>query len=415
MLFVGVGAVLMEVGRRWVPAAGARRAALVVVGLGLGAAGWQLGPGSVAAEPAWALWLYGGVYGMAVGAVLWRYDALAALVAFMLAEAGWQLAPALWAEAAPFALDAAALLALIPLVGLVGAVGLRRAPHQSDFQRYVPAYIAELAERERLRREEEIAREVQRSFLPATMPEMAGLDLAAVCLPAEAVGGDYYDAFPIPDPDGGPPRLAVIVGDVSGKGIQAAFYMTLVKGILRTLAPSGLGPAAVLVRLNEVFAENARAGAFVSAIYGVIDPARRTFTYARAGHNPLLVRRRGKGDGQPADVESRRPAGLAVGLTGGDAFAQTLREDTVHLHPGDTLVLYTDGFSEAMDARRALYTDERLARLFADIDLGVAADLGAAEPAAAALVGHAVADVRAFADADANPDDMTMLVVRLTS
>ena len=100
-----------------------------------------------------------------------------------------------------------------------------------------------------------------------------------------------------------------------------------------------------------------------------------------------------------------RPAGFVVGLTGGEAFARTLREDTVHLRPGDALVLYTDGFSEAMDTHRALFTDARLARLFANAD----------DPSAAALVGHAVADVRAVASAGANPDDLTMLVARLLS
>ena len=400
-LFVGVGAMLLQAFPRAVAPGGPVRLALVLLGLGVGAALLRLGPGQAASEPAWAVWAYGFAYGAAVGLVLWRYDALATLTAFVLAEAAWTLAPMLWAERAPLAVDAAAVLALVPLVGLAGVVAMRRAPRRADLRRYVPAYITELAERERLQREVEIAREVQRSFLPATMPDVPGLDLAAVCLPAEEVGGDYYDAFTLPSPDGGPPRLAVVVGDVSGKGIQAAFYMTLVKGVLRTLAPSGLGPAAVLVRLNEVFTENARPGAFVSAIYGVIDPAARTFTYARAGHNPLLVRRAGRA--RPVDVEARRPAGLAVGLTGGEAFARTLREDTVHLRPGDALVLYTDGFSEAMDAGRALFTDARLARLFAE----------ASDPSAAALVGHAVADVRAFASADANPDDMTMLVARL--
>ena len=402
-LFAGGGAVLMGAFRSRIPEEGPLRAALVVGGLGIGAAVLGLGPGWITSEPEGAVWAYAGVYGAALGLVLWRYDVLATLAAYVLAEAAWNMAPALWAEAAPFAPDAAAVLALIPLVGAVGAVGLRRAPAASDLRRYVPAYITELAERERLQREVEIAREVQRSFLPATMPDVPGLDLAAVCLPAEEVGGDYYDAFPVAGPDGGPPRLAVVVGDVSGKGIQAAFYMTLVKGVLRTLAPSGLGPAAVLARLNEVFAENARPGAFVSLIYGVIDPEARTFTYARAGHNPLLVRRHGPT--APVDVEARRPGGLGVGLTAGGAFAQTLREDTVHLRPGDALVLYTDGLSEAMDEERRLYTDARLARLFAAAEDG----------AAAALVGHAIADVRAFASADANPDDMTLLVARLTA
>ena len=408
VVFVGVGARLMGAGRRWVPAEGAGRAAVVVGGLAVCAGLLRIGPGDLFSDPGWSAFLYGAVYGAALGLVLWHFDALATLVAFILAEAAWHLTPMLWAEGSPLVADAVGLLALLPVVGLLGTVGMRRAPQRAELRRYVPSYITELAHRERLQREVEIAREVQRSFLPATMPDVQGLDLAAVCLPAEEVGGDYYDAFLIPSPGGAPPRLGVVVGDVSGKGIQAAFYMTLVKGIVRTLAPSGLGPAAVLTRLNEVFAENAQPGAFVSAIYGVIDPAARTFTYARAGHNPLLVRRRanGQADGRPVDVEARRPPGIAVGLTAGPAFGQALCEDTVLLAPGDTLVLYTDGFSEAMDGARALYTDERLARLFADAPRAAAAN-------AAALVGHAVADVRAFASADANPDDMTMLIVHL--
>ena len=125
----------------------------------------------------------------------------------------------------------------------------------------MPSYIQELAQEERMKGELEIAYEVQASFLPRRMPMVEGLDLAAMCLPALEIGGDYYDFVELEKG-----RLAVVIGDVSGKGIQAAFYMTLVKGFFQTLCRMIDSPAELLRRLNVLFCENVPRGTFISMI-----------------------------------------------------------------------------------------------------------------------------------------------------
>ena len=153
-------------------------------------------------------------------------------------------------EASPATPDVLIIAALFVAAVGVGVVGLRRgAP---DAIPYVPAYLAEMAERERLTHELDLAREVQQSFLPKQMPEVAGLDFAAACLAAEDVGGDYYDVVRLDER-----RVGLVIGDVSGKGIHAAFYMTLVKGFVQALWTITAEPSEVLRRLNRFFCANA--------------------------------------------------------------------------------------------------------------------------------------------------------------
>jgi len=332
---------------------------------------------------------------LAVGAVLavgyLRTDALTALAALFVVGVLASTAEGVIVPASPARLDFALALGVVAAVGGVGVAGLRSGRTGDTLPTYEPVFITEQRERARMQRDLEIAREVQRSFLPQRVPEVAGVDLAARCLPAEAVGGDYYDLVRL-----GPERLGVVVGDVSGKGIQAAFFMTLVKGFLLSLAGQDAPPAEVLRRLNRLFAASAPRGVFTSMLYGVLDLSACTFTFARAGHTPLLVRR------ASGAVEVVRPPGLAIGMTAGAAFDRTLEEATVELCPGDSLVLYTDGVSEAMDARRQLYTDARLAEAVA-----------AAPAAAPALLDAVVADVHAHTGATGLDDDLTLVVLHV--
>lgn len=125
----------------------------------------------------------------------------------------------------------------------------------TDYQRIAPAFAKNITERQRLQRELEIARDVQMSFLPAANPDVRNLDIAARCIPALEVGGDYYDFVELEGD-----RLGVVIGDVSGKGTQAAFYMTLTKGFWRALANASDSPAEVLTRLNKLFYDNVKRG-----------------------------------------------------------------------------------------------------------------------------------------------------------
>ncbi|MFN3597876.1 MAG: PP2C family protein-serine/threonine phosphatase [Rubricoccaceae bacterium] len=195
--------------------------------------------------------------------------------------------------------------------------------------------FSDALERDRLARELQLAREVQQRLLPARLPRIPGLDVAAAERPAAEVGGDYYDALRLGDD-----CLGVIVADVSGKGAAAAFYMAQMKGIFQAASGLTRAPAAFLARANAALRASLPRGAFVSALYAVVDGAAGTLTLARAGHCPALLAR---ADG----VRTLRPPGLALGLDAGPLFERTLGEEQLALAPGDVLVLYTDGLTEA--------------------------------------------------------------------
>ncbi len=343
-------------------------------------------------EPVVYTWLISGLWGLALGLAFWHFDFLTCFTGYFVASLFWSLNEGWLVEASPVLFDVG--LAGLFVVGLValGAGGVASGKTRSAPVEYVPAYITELKQQERLRSELDVAREVQESFLPRAMPEVAGLDIAAMCLAAYEIGGDYYDFIKLE-----PGKLAVVVGDVSGKGTQAAFYMTLTKGFVQTLSREGLGPAEVMRRLNMLFCENVTRGTFISMIYGVFDVEARAFTFARAGHNPVILKR---SPSQEPDMV--QPTGLAIGLVTGARFDDTIEERTLDLRIGDVLVFYTDGFSEAMNQAKDQYGDDRLARKVSDLGQRSATEIL-----------HAVAeDVHHFVESAGRHDDMTMVVVK---
>lgn len=210
--------------------------------------------------------------------------------------------------------------------------------------------FASVLEKERLARELAVAREVQQRLLPKELPCIAGVRLAAIETPAQVVGGDYYDAVALSDD-----CLGLVVADVSGKGAGAAFYMAEMKGIVQAASRLTRSPSEFLVRANEALASSLQRGAFVSAIYGVLDASAGTLAIARAGHCPALMIRR---DGT---TEYLRPDGLALGLDRSGLFGKTLQEAKVNLAPGDVCLLYTDGVVEARNASGEQYGYDRLA------------------------------------------------------
>lgn len=329
--------------------------------------------------------------GVAAAITTVRYDPLVGIVVFGMGGLAWSLREP-WLTGVPPSWDVAFVTVLIPAVLVAGAAVAVFGRRVAEADAYVPDYLADREERARMQHELAIAQEVQRRFLPQTMPRLDGLDAAAVCIPAYEVGGDLYDFVNL-----GAGRLVVVVGDVSGKGTQAAFVMTLLKGAIQTLAPEGHTPAEALRRLNRTIRANVPRGVFATLAYAVLDVPARRLTVARAGHNPVVVRH---ADGR---VRLVQPPGLALGLADGSFFDTTVEDEAVALTPGDLVVLYTDGFSEAMNAARDLYTDERLAAGFA------------ARPATAAhaVLDATLADVRAFIGTAPQHDDMTLVVLRL--
>jgi phosphoserine phosphatase RsbU/P len=341
-------------------------------------------------EPIWLAISLSAVTGAVLYLTSRVFDLVATAVALMLATAidststGWLVPNAL-----PIVDIAVVALVVIGVVA-TGVVGLIRGDGEEARESFVPDYVREIGRQQRMERELEIARSVQQSLLPRRLPSVEGLDVATMCVPATEVGGDYFDFIRI-DED----RIGVIIGDVSGKGIQAAFYMTLVKGIVQTLATTESDPHCVLSRLNEHFYANAPRGTFISVVYGVIDLRERTFCFARAGHNPVLVRRASR-------AEFSQPRGMAIGLLPGERFGSSLESHCVDLAPGDVVLLYTDVITEAMDASRNLFGEERLASAVNDSSADSAAEL---------LTDITIA-VSRFTQGAEQSDDMTAVLIR---
>jgi sigma-B regulation protein RsbU (phosphoserine phosphatase) len=249
---------------------------------------------------------------------------------------------------------------------------------------------AAAADRDRLvalERDLKIASSIQRSFLPAAPPPDDGRSSFAVhaaMIPAQAVGGDFYDYFPLDDC-----RLGVVIGDVAGKGVPAALLMAVTRTLLRACATRDDTPGACLEEVNRLLLRDTSADRFVTLFYGVLDAQKGELRYANAGHNPPLLLHT---DGT---VEPLPGGGLVVGLVP----KTTYETRTVRIEPGDRLFLYTDGIPEAMDARRKQFSAERMET--------VLRDSGAANPEE--LIGRVVESVRQFAAGAPQSDDLTAL------
>ncbi|MCI0707094.1 MAG: PP2C family protein-serine/threonine phosphatase [Ignavibacteriae bacterium] len=268
-----------------------------------------------------------------------------------------------------------------------------------DFQELAPSFARYITERQRLQQELEVARKVQMTFLPKKEPDFPGLSIASRCAPALEVGGDYYDFIHL---DGH--KLGIAIGDVSGKGTQAAFYMTLTKGFLRALARSSDSPAKVLTEANKLFYDNVERGAFISMVYGIFDSKQRVLKLARAGHNPVIMRKPRKGEPLADKVEVIHPTGLALGLEPGEAFARTIQEVQIPYQPGDLFVFYTDGFPEAMNKKQEEFGEDRLCEVVMQYS-----SLSAGE-----VMDSVFKEMKAFVGKAKQHDDMTIVVVKTT-
>lgn len=207
----------------------------------------------------------------------------------------------------------------------------------------------EQLEKERLSRELDIARAVQRKLLPQTLPQVRGLTIAASSVSAHEVGGDYYDFLRLDEE-----RLAFIVADVSGKGTSAAFYMAELQGIFRSVSRLTSTPTDFLEQANFALASALERNAFVSVIYGIIDAKREELRIVRGGHCPAAMISL---DGTARFIRTK---GLGLGLDRSDLFRRSLVEERISLHPGDVFVLYTDGVVESRNREGHEYGYERL-------------------------------------------------------
>jgi sigma-B regulation protein RsbU (phosphoserine phosphatase) len=250
----------------------------------------------------------------------------------------------------------------------------------------------EVAQRERLNREVEIAREVQERLFPQKLPQVRGLDYAGFCRPALGVGGDYYDFLALPQG-----HLGVAIGDVSGKGIAAALMMASLQASLRgeaTRAPENL--AAAVANVNRLVFEASAENRYATFFYGQYDPTTGDFDYVNAGHNPPMVFRCANGRWEVLRLEV---GGTVVGLIESFPYQQ----GRVTMLPGDLLVAFTDGISEAMNHADEEWGEPRLIDSVEDCK-GLDAK---------GVLAQIFRDADAFVAGAKQHDDMTLVVLRV--
>jgi sigma-B regulation protein RsbU (phosphoserine phosphatase) len=259
-----------------------------------------------------------------------------------------------------------------------------------EVARLTTAIGREMAQRERLNRELEIAREVQEHLFPQRLPTVVGLDYCGQCWPAREVGGDYYDFLGLPDG-----RLGIAIGDVSGKGVGAALMMASLEASLRALASVIDDPAELMDRVNTLVYQASTANRYATLFYAQYDPANRLLSYVNAGHNPPMVLRNCSGSCQVLRLETGGPViGLLPHRYQGGVFAH---------EAGDLVVLFTDGVSESMNVRYEEWGEERLIE-FVKTCRGLPVVEGMRRILAAA---------QAFAAGAPQHDDMTLVVLRM--
>lgn len=208
--------------------------------------------------------------------------------------------------------------------------------------------LEESIEKERLEKELDVARAVQYKILPQKNPEIENLEITSLFVPAFEVGGDYYDFFRINDS-----KLGIVIADVSGKGIEAAFIMAEVKGIFASLSKLYTDPKELLVMANSILENSITKKNFVTAIYGIIDQKKETFNFSRAGHSPLLYYNGSK-------VQRLVPRGIGLGLDYTSKFENTLKVMEIKLNNNDIITLFTDGINESLNVENEEFGYKRL-------------------------------------------------------
>jgi len=207
----------------------------------------------------------------------------------------------------------------------------------------------EVRKQERLKRDLQIARDIQQRLLPEKCPIVPGFEIAARGSSATEVGGDYYDFFWVDDE-----RLGIVVADVSGKGVPAALTVAMMRSVFRTQARGNKDVRDVLTRVNEFMGQDLRRDMFITCVYGILEIPTKKFSWARAGHEPILVAH------PEATIDVLKPEGFALGVIESPTFEEMLEVQTVNLNPGDRLLIFTDGLTEAMNSEGEEFGMQRI-------------------------------------------------------
>lgn len=246
----------------------------------------------------------------------------------------------------------------------------------------------EMVLRERLETEVQLARQIQQTFIPETLPQYPAWQLAARWRTARQVGGDFYDVFELPNH-----RLGLFIADVADKGVPAALFMALTRTLVRAAVIETSSPAQALQRVNELLIPDTQQGMFVSAVYAVIDLETGLLTYANAGHNPPLWVHQGR-------VERLTRTAMVLGVT----TEVPITERSIQLQGGDCVLFYTDGLTEAFSPSGEMFGENRLMQ---SVTTAVTPSATAEE-----ILDAVDAHLMEFLDVASLSDDLTMLVVR---
>jgi sigma-B regulation protein RsbU (phosphoserine phosphatase) len=246
----------------------------------------------------------------------------------------------------------------------------------------------DIVEKERIEKELEIAGTIQRRLLPKQLPVLPGYEVDAVARPSKNVGGDYYDLLMLKDG-----RIAIVIADVSGKGVPAALLVSTLHASLHAFIDGASNLADLARRLNVVVHENTEAERFITLFMAVLDPNEGALTYVNAGHNfPFVLRTK------QSSIQPLSSTGLPLGMFDKVEFQQ----EVVKLEPSDYLVMYTDGVTEAMNNAMDEYGESRLRQMM----------IGSSDKPASGLLGGIVSDVEKFVAGEPQSDDLTMLVLK---
>lgn len=268
----------------------------------------------------------------------------------------------------------------------------RSIAEQAAFALYSSSIFHEAAEKRRIDEDLAVAHEIQRILLPTNAPDINGYQIAGMNVPARQVSGDYYDYVQIDETHWG-----VVIADVSGKGVPASLIMAMCRSVLRAQAGGQLSPAKVLHAVNAHLYPDIKEDMFISMAYAIIDRETSTVTLCRAGHDaPLLYRAKDR------SISRINPPGMAVGIDSGAVFNRVTGDFSITLEPNDCLILYTDGITEALDAKGDEFGMPRV----------IEAVVASANDGAAEIITRLTDDVRGFIGPYPQQDDITLIAIR---
>jgi PAS domain S-box-containing protein len=237
-----------------------------------------------------------------------------------------------------------------------------------------------------------IAAEIQRSFLPEVIPQVAGFEIAARSVMAKEVGGDFFDVIPFEVIPLEEDTLGILIADVSGKGVPAALFMALSRIIVRVNALWHRDPAITIVDANDFIAQDSKTGMFVTLFYGVLSEKDRTLTYVNAGHNPPILCRSDR------SMEELMPTGIALGVMEHQEYSSR----TVKIGSGDVVALYTDGVTESINGRVEMFGEDRLRSIIR----------AHAHQSPQEILAAILREVETFSGGEPQFDDITLMVIK---